>query len=164
METEMTCSACDAQNAADAEFCRSCGAKIARDEPGADVGAVPLPLQSEGLAWKWIFLGVLIIFGSGIGLGFVTGFVLALAGIVPPPPTLLMVVGVLAFGLGGFIVGKRSPGKTIIEPGISAFIATAITLLVQGNFSLFTLVVGGLLPFGAACVGAWLGEKAQGTI
>ncbi len=69
----------------------------------------------------------------------------------------------LAFALGGFIVGVKSAGRTILEPGISAALAVLIALLISGNFSVVNLIVGGLVPFLAGVLGGWLGERRQGS-
>ena len=164
MTTGSSCGACGFENAADAGFCRSCGASMTTPEPASEMPGAPAAAEPQGLDWGWVVRGVLIIFVAGFGLGFLTGLVLVLMGVTEAAPGLFMLVGVFGFGLGGYIVGRLSPGKTIIEPGVSALIATAITLFLQGGFGVLDVLVGGLLPFGAACLGAWLGEKAQGTI
>ena len=42
-------------------------------------------------------------------------------------------------------VGLKSPGRTILEPGISAAIAIVIGLLLSGAFTVGNLLVGGLV-------------------
>ena len=76
---------------------------------------------------------------------------------------LIAVINILAYAIGGFIVGVRSAGRTVIEPGISAAIAVLIALLISGNFTVVNLIAGGLIPFVAGVVGGWLGERRQGT-
>jgi hypothetical protein len=71
------------------------------------------------------------------------------------------VINVLAFLIGGFIVGLKSAGRTILEPGISAAIAVLIALLLSGTFTLGSLLVAGLVPFAAGILGGWLGERRQ---
>ena len=65
--------------------------------------------------------------------------------------------------IGGFIVGVKSTGRTILEPGISAAIAVVIALLISGNFSVVNMLAGGLVPFVAGVIGGWLGERRQAT-
>ena len=67
----------------------------------------------------------------------------------------------LSFTIGGYIVGLKSPGRTIVEPGISAAIAVIIGLLLSGAFTLGNLLVGGLVPFLAGLLGGYLGERHQ---
>jgi hypothetical protein len=121
------------------------------------------------LDWKWIGIGVAIM----LGLSIVAGLVLALAlgsefaavtqsGQVALSGTQLILAAVLSivsFALGGYIVAVRSAGRTILEPGISAAIAVALALLLGGNFSLSSLLIGGLVPFFAGLFGGWVGER-----
>lgn len=127
------------------------------------------------LDWKWIGIGVLIM----VGLNIAAGFILALmfgpqlremtdAAAVNEmtfsggQAAFMAILNVLAFLIGGFIVGVKSAGKTIIEPGISAAIAVLIALLLSGQFSFVNLIVGGLVPFVSGVAGGWLGERRQG--
>ena len=122
------------------------------------------------LDWKWIGIGVLIM----IALNLVANFTLAL--ILAPQfrdvdplqitlsggqMALSVAVIILAFLIGGFIVGAKSAGRTIFEPGLSALIAVVIGLAISGNVSVRNLVVGGLVPLIAGAVGGWLGERRQ---
>ena len=77
---------------------------------------------------------------------------------------LATVLNFLAFAIGGFIVGLKSSGRTILEPGISAAIAVVIALLISGNFGIVNLIAGGIVPFVAGVLGGWLGERRQGTL
>ena len=74
---------------------------------------------------------------------------------------LAAVINLLAFVIGGFIVGLKSAGKTILEPGISAAIAVLISLLLSGTFTIGNMIVAGVLPFAAGILGGWLGERQQ---
>ena len=76
---------------------------------------------------------------------------------------LLAIVNFLIFVIGGFIVGLKSAGRTILEPGISAAVAVLIALLLSGNFTIANILVGGIIPFFAGVLGGWLGERRQGT-
>ena len=150
--------------------------------------------MSRGLDWKWIALGVLIMFGLSFVIGLVVaafmgpelvaaveggeaavegggaaveGGEAAAEGVALPISggqiLLLAIINFLVFVLGGYIVGARSKGRTIIEPGISAIIAIAIGLLISGTFTLPSLLVGALIPFVGGVLGGWLGERQQGT-
>jgi len=127
------------------------------------------------LDWKWVGIGVGIMIVLNLVAGLIIGFMMAptiedVAGVEEIGTSLtagqLLIAALLnflAFAIGGFIVGVKSAGRTIIEPGISAAIAVLIGLLIGGNFSIVNLLVGGLIPFGAGVLGGWLGEKKQGT-
>jgi len=123
------------------------------------------------LDWKWIGLGVLIM----LVLNFIGGAILAalfssqLSGISDPAEIelsrgqmgLLGLLNFLTFAIGGFIVGIRSAGKTIVEPAIAAAVAVAIVLLLSGNLSVANVLAAGLVPFLAGLLGGWLGERRQ---
>ena len=125
------------------------------------------------LDWKWIAIGVVVM----VALSLIAGIILALVlgsqikdaasvqniTLSGGQLVLIAVINILAYAIGGFIVGVRSAGRTIIEPGISAAIAVLIALLISGNFTVVNLIAGGLIPFVAGVVGGWLGERLQGT-
>jgi hypothetical protein len=125
------------------------------------------------LDWKWIAIGVVVM----VALSLIAGIILALVlgsqikdatnvqniALSGRQLVLIAVINILAYAIGGFIVGVRSVGRTIIEPGISAAIAVLIALLISGNFTVVNLIAGGLIPFVAGVVGGWLGERRQGT-
>lgn len=125
------------------------------------------------LDWKWIAIGVLIMVALNIAAGLVLA--LTLGPQLPEAATmdelalsggqiaLIAILNVLAFLIGGFIVGVKSAGRTVIEPGISAAIAVLIGLLMSGNFTLGNLLIGGLVPFASGIAGGWLGERRQGN-
>lgn len=137
------------------------------------------PRSAGGLDWKWVGIGALIMFG----LTFLAGLVLLplVGGSVQPattgggPPIVAgeigagrlvagVVVSFAAFAIGGYIIGRKSPGKTILEAGLAAVIAVAVGLLIARDFGLANLLAGALVPFLAALLGGWLGERAQGTV
>lgn len=132
--------------------------------------------KAGGLDWRWIGIGTLIM----VVLNFVAGLIVVpLLGDARLPATpdgvtaapeaiaggtlaVAALVSFLSFVIGGFIVGLRSAGRTILEPAISAAIAVLIGLLLAGQFSVGNLLAGGLVPFLAGLLGGWLGEKRQG--
>jgi len=126
------------------------------------------------LDWKWIGIGVVVMLVLNLVAGLILGLVLApeLEAVTSPEDVqlsggqavLAAVLNFLAFAIGGFIVGIKSSGRTILEPGISAAIAVVIALLISGNFGIVNLIAGGIVPFLAGVLGGWLGEKRQGTV
>ncbi|MGH6899885.1 MAG: hypothetical protein ACREJ5_25590 [Geminicoccaceae bacterium] len=126
------------------------------------------------LDWKWIGIGVLVMVVLNFIAGLVLGLVLGpqLEGVTDPADiqlsggqiVLAAVLNFLVFAIGGFIVGVKSTGCTILEPGISAAIAVVIALLISGNFTIVNIIAGGLVPFLAGVLGGWLGERQQGTV
>jgi hypothetical protein len=81
-------------------------------------------------------------------------------------------LGGVAFGcfaFGGFIIGYKSEGRTIIEAGLAAAIATGITVVfrmlalhVSLALAPVALVIAVAIPFVAGLFGGWLGERVQG--
>ena len=130
--------------------------------------------MSGALDWKWIGIGVVIMVVLNLIAGVLLGLVLGpqIEGVTSPEDVRLSggqlaiaaVLNILVFAIGGFIVGVRSAGRTILEPGTSAAIAVLIALLISGNFSIFNIIAGGLVPFAAGVLGGWLGERRQGTV
>ena len=126
------------------------------------------------LDWKWIAIGVVMMVALSLIAGIVLAFVLGsqikdatnvqTINLSGGQLVLIAVFNILVFAVGGFIVGVRSAGRTIIEPGISAAIAVLIALLISGDFTAVNLIAGGLIPFVAGVVGGWLGERRQGTV
>jgi hypothetical protein len=130
--------------------------------------------MSGNLDWRWIGIGVAIMFG----LNIVASLIIAalIGGDIPETATtpeeaaaaigggrLLLgaVISILSFAIGGYIVGLKSPGRTILEPGISAAIAVVIGLVISG--ALANLLLGGLVPFLAGLAGGYLGERQQSS-
>lgn len=129
--------------------------------------------MTERLDWKWIGIGVLTMIALNFAAALVLGLVLGpqLTGVTSPDQITLsnaqmwlaLLINVLSFLIGGFIVGIKSAGRTIIEPGISALAAVLIVLVVSRQLSAGNLIVGGLVPFAAGVLGGWLGEQRQSS-
>ncbi|NJO55041.1 MAG: hypothetical protein HC834_00350 [Rhodospirillales bacterium] len=125
------------------------------------------------LDWKWIGIGVVIMLVLSIAGGLILTLAMGpavqdMAGVEEFTLSggqllLLAVVNFMIFVLGGFIVGIKSAGRTILEPGISAALAVVIALLLTGSFSIGNIIAGGLVPFLAGILGGWLGERRQGA-
>ncbi len=123
------------------------------------------------LDWKWIGIGALIMIAMSFVAGFILTILLAsqLQGVTDPAEiqlsggqlALAALLNFLAYVIGGFIVGVKSAGRTILEPAIAAAVAVAIALLLSGVFTIGNLVAGGLVPFFAGLLGGWLGERRQ---
>ena len=123
------------------------------------------------LDWKWIAIGVAVMVALNFIGALILGSVLGpqLSGATSPADvnltsgqvTLALAINILSFLIGGFIVGMKSAGRTILEPGISALIAVLIALALSRQLTVANLLIGGLVPFIAGVVGGWLGERSQ---
>jgi hypothetical protein len=98
------------------------------------------------LDWKWIGIGLAVMLLLSVVGGLLIGMLLGPELETAASPEDLedlqlsggqvafaAVINVLAFLIGGFIVGLKSAGRTILEPGISAAIAVLIALLLSGS-------------------------------
>lgn len=110
------------------------------------------------LEYRWIGIGLLYI----LGLQVMGDALLTARGAASP--LMEQLVSLLAFFIGGVMVGKHSPGKTIKEPAIAAVLAVAILLILKQGFTSATFIRGSALPFIFALAGGYAGEKWQGTI
>lgn len=125
----------------------------------------------RNLDWKWIGIGVLIMIVLNIVAGLVLGIFLRdeigdatqieEVQLSTGQMAALALLNILVFAIGGFVVGLKSAGRTILEPGISAAVAVILALLLAGDFSVGNLLAGGLVPFLAGVFGGWLGERRQ---
>jgi len=129
--------------------------------------------MTERLDWKWIAIGV----ATMIALNLVGAVLLGLAlgpqlrevtdvdevNLSSGQMWLALFINVMAFLIGGFIVGIKSKGRTIIEPGISALAAVLIVLVITQQLTADNLLVSGLVPFLAGVLGGWLGERRQSS-
>jgi hypothetical protein len=123
------------------------------------------------LDWKWIGLGFLIMIVLSVLAGIILVAVLvpSLKGVTDPSQVQLTsgqlavaaLLNFLAFVIGGYLVGVKSAGRTILEPAIAAAVAVAVGLVLSRNFTLGNMLAGGLVPFLAGLLGGWLGEKRQ---
>lgn len=129
--------------------------------------------MTERLDWKWIGIGVVTMIVLNLAGAVLLGLVLApqLRGVTNVEEITLssgqmwlaLLVNVLSFLIGGFIVGIKSAGRTIIEPGISALAAVLLVLVISRQLTAGNLIVGGLVPFAAGVLGGWLGERRQSS-
>lgn len=127
--------------------------------------------MARTLDWKWIGIGVVIMIALNIAAGIVLGIFLRDeigdatkiedVQLGTGQVAALALLNFLVFAIGGFIVGLKSAGRTILEPGISAALAVLIALLLAGDFSVGNILAGGLVPFLAGVLGGWFGERRQ---
>ena len=131
--------------------------------------------MARSFDWKWVGIGALIMlvlsFVGGLVISLIWGEELAAAAEGPTTDVALTggqlaifaLVSFLGFAIGGYIVGLRSAGRTILEPAVAAAVAVAIGLLIAGNFSFGNLLAGAVVPFIAGLLGGWLGERRQAS-
>jgi len=117
--------------------------------------------KDKGFSVGWMIGGTLLMFITTWFGGFV------LVGLAVQDLWIRVAVQVACFALGGFVVGWKSEGSTIIEAGLAA-ILTILGVFALAGFVidpdpvLLAETVG--VPFAAAIVGAFIGEKVQGDV
>jgi hypothetical protein len=88
------------------------------------------------LDWRWVGIGVAIMLGLNLAASLI--MTLLIGDDLPPAAAtpeevaaalgggrlaLGALISIASFAIGGYVVGLKSPGRTILEPGISAAIA-----------------------------------------
>ncbi len=114
----------------------------------------------------FVYLGVELLLGDLVG-NFVLGRYVTMA-------VHLQIQGLMhlvAYLLGGFLVGVFSPGVRMLEPAVAASISVAATLIISVflpyrfmAMSFDRLLLGGAIAFGLALFGAYLGERLTGNV
>lgn len=118
--------------------------------------------QSPGLQWKWVIVGVAV----GVGIA-ATSFLIVLPTFhAIPVQAMVLLAGFIATGA---IVGYASPGVTIREASVAGGLVALLTIIILylsgvalGQDMLRNLLLVAL-GFGLSWIGAWVGEKLQGS-
>ena len=129
-----------------------------------------MPSRPFSVAWTVVsialFLAVELFIGTWLGP-------LVLGKYVSPMfhMELQMVMHLVSFYVGGFLVGVLSPGVRLKEPAIGAFLSVMVVFMMSFfmpnwlfRFELNKVLVGGGIAFVLALVGAWSGEKFMGNV
>lgn len=179
VEPTVPCVSCGVPNPWHERFCRACGSPLGGGAsiPGASASMVKAGMQIRRRTLKigWVIGGAFVMMAIGTVIG---ATILALAaprvlregnveGEDPEAVAGLLVAlgaGLLAsFFIGGVVIGRLSKGRTIVEPGLAACLASSGLLLVTGALesgfaaALCSAPVLALL----AMAGGWLGERWQ---
>lgn len=170
---EVVCHVCGFKNAATAERCVSCGAKL--EELSAAYTAeeeAKRKGQFDGFDVKWAVLSVVVyLLLQAIALIALP----ALIDAYDPQGFSGLTVSLVVWLLGGVIVGALSPGRTLLEPAVAACVAVIPTIFwlafttpaapehLGGGFQQngAVWVFGGVMSGMISLIGAFVGEKAQ---
>jgi hypothetical protein len=126
------------------------------------------------VSFKWILIGA----GAIVGVHFLMhpalalplgGFLLETVGLSRTVAIYAYqgILAVVAYLVGGFLVGWLSPGETLKEPAVAGVIAAVVINGVEyaiwpEEFGVIAALFGVVVGFGTALAGAWVGEKVQG--
>jgi hypothetical protein len=122
---------------------------------------MPVYARDRSFSVGWMLGGTALMFITNLGGG-------VLAGVVGVrDPWAILVIACVCFAAGGFIIGWKSEGRTIVEAGLAAALATGLTyvyrvMFMSARLNLVALVIGAGIPFCAGLVGGWIGELVQG--
>jgi hypothetical protein len=117
--------------------------------------------KDKGFSIGWVIGGTLLMFITSFFGGFV------LTGLAVDSVWARGGVSIACFAIGGFVVGWKSEGSTILEAGIAALLTIGGLLAIAGfqiNTDPQALAITFAIPFVAAMLGAWIGEKVQGDV
>lgn len=115
--------------------------------------------KSETIAWTWVLAG------TALGL-MLSMIIISIFGMILNSTnfTLLLIIGV-AFFVNGLVVGRFSPGVTMLEAGISGFLVMTLILnifrAVSGEIPILYILMVLIGAFILTFVGAYVGEKLQ---
>jgi hypothetical protein len=117
--------------------------------------------KHKKFSFGWVIGGTAIMFLTNLFGGFVAG-----AGDITGMWTIVG-IALAAFALGGFVIGWHSEGQTILEAGLAAVLCLVVTIVIwNGSLpsdpQVLAIELG--LPFLAALLGGWIGEKVQGDV
>lgn len=121
-------------------------------------------MADKSIRWKWVLISIVIMLITQVILNAVFMiFSIVTLGI---GAVLFLIIKPVIYFVGGFITGRVSPGKTILEPAIGAIIMTVAGAIFDSLrlFSGRTLIViiASVIGFIAATAGASIGERMQG--
>ena len=122
-------------------------------------------------SWPWALVAVGVIIGVELLLGGLIGGWVGGYQSISLRFTLQGLLHLVAYFVGGFVVGVVTPGKRTIEPAVGAFLSVGLMFVLQFfvpyafiSFSLVNVVVGGGIAFALALAGAYLGERITGQL
>lgn len=133
--------------------------------------------QRNEISYKWVVYGAAIIIGlQGTARLLIAGSVGSsiVASYGPTNGALMLagIVAIIAYFIGGIVIGVYSPGETIREPAYATLLAITPNLLnnlawhFDYNIPLAGWATGAgltvIVAFLMAMGGAWIGEKMQG--
>lgn len=131
-----------------------------------------MPVKHQPFSWKWVIISMVTFIGLELILGGLVGGLVV--GKFKSMHLDFMIQGLLnlsSYFLGGFVIGVVSPRVRIHEPAVGAFASVALMLSLTQftpytflQFSTGKLIIGGLIAFALALIGAKLGEKITGQI
>ena len=126
-------------------------------------------MQNFSKQWMWISFGIFIVTELILG-GLVGGLVVGKFMSLHLRFMLQGLLNLIAYFVGGVIIGLISPGVRIYEPAVGAFLSVLVMLVLTLftpfsfiHFSLTKVLIGGGIAFFLALTGAKIGERMAGN-
>jgi hypothetical protein len=128
-----------------------------------------MPIEDRPFSTKWMIISMVIFIASEIIIGYFVGH-LIVGRFVSMGLRFVMqgLCMLMAFYIGGFLVGVISPGVRIWEPAAGAFCSVSLMMVVTlftpsifYHFSLMKVMIGGAIAFALALSGSKMGEKVM---
>lgn len=123
--------------------------------------------KRKKLSWAWVIISLVAFIAVEIFLGGIIGPIISgrfVSHVFRIKIELILMLG--SYLLGGLLVGLFSPGIRVLEPAIGAFLAVLATFIYSFftpyrffGFSSNRLIIGGIIAFVLALLGADLGER-----
>ena len=165
-EAEVLCPMCGGKNPADAERCRSCGARVEALSAQYDSESEQARrYQQDHFEWRWAVRAAIVYLIAQAVVLIVLPRVIST---FDPQGLSGLLISVVVWFVGGIVVGFVSPGKTFVEPAVGAMIAvvptvTYLAITTPDGFqpSLLAYIVTAALGVMISLFGAFLGEKMQ---
>ncbi len=118
--------------------------------------------KDKSFSAGWMIGGAVVMFIANLFLGT------ALAVLEVTSIWVLAGAACASFLIGGFMIGWKSEGQTIIEAGMAAALASGAAIMIVfvrsrgSSLEPLSLVIGTAPPFLCGLLGGFLGEKVQG--
>ena len=116
------------------------------------------------ITWRWVWVGVLVV----LGMATLLAATAVALGASSTAFSTYFVSSIVAFVLGGVVIGWLSPGHTPWEAGVASLIAAAWMAFLAMRLLDFVgtgagpaLPVGLAIGLGCGLAGGWIGEKLQ---
>lgn len=160
----IACPSCGARNPSPLPRgrCTACGVRI--EVVGGSPHRRKDPLRQAGFSWGWFAIALVIVGVVTVALVFGVPLVVPLFDFEGSAGAM---VALVAYFVGGLLVGLVSPGRTFAEPAVAtALVAGPVAFFLhQGQtvkvWPAFLYVLMGALGVVFALIGAYYGERAQ---
>lgn len=166
------CRKCKTPNPATNQYCRSCGAVLQVSTTLVKAQPKTLLPFVRKFRWKWVALGVPVILGAAtiallgfavaaavlLDAGATSGSLSSLGSRAPGMAIVGGVVFLLAFALGGLVVGRMARERSIAEPALASLIVLGVLAVAGTPLSGDAALIAAVLALPAAIAAGFGGS------